>query len=304
MARLRLPVPVLAGFLIGLAATGARGQACEGGAYQNPQLFRGEAAYQTAVAQQELHAFIGRTGLPQAPLYSIKRVDEVTASARTPYCWIYSNAVLGLLSGYRPVAVNAESVHPAVLAITRAVAGAPAGAGAVSIKSLPAAEQKEVLDRLTRSKCLGTAGGVEAAIVRAEGLCGRVEDVAAQSAMGQQGLIAKAAYEWEEEAWTGLATHQAAALQTHVKGLAGRSEKLQSARLVVVPTRATSYGFGLYVHPSVPEATARKALATFQQLAAPSKPLATALDLGPDFRFVSPSGDQLSTLTQALGLRR
>lgn len=302
MTRLRLFALTLAGLLLA-AAGAARAQACEGGAYQNPQLFRGEAAYQGAVAQQELHAFIGRTGLPPAPLYAIKRVDDVTASGRAPYCWIYSNAVLGLLSGYKPVAVNAERVHPAVLAITQPMPSAP-GAGTVALKSLPAAEQQAILDRLTRSKCLGTAGGVEAAIVRAEGLCGRVEDVAAQAALGQQGLIAKAAYDWEEAGWTGLATRQASALQSTLQGLAGRSDKLQQARLVVVPTRNTSFGFGLYVHASVPEPTAKKALLAFQQLAAPSKPLATALDLGPDFRFVVPTPEQLSTLTQALGLQR
>jgi hypothetical protein len=38
-------------------------------------------------------------------------------------------------------------------------------------------EQKATLDQMTRSMCVGTAGGVESAIVKAEGLCARVEDV-------------------------------------------------------------------------------------------------------------------------------
>lgn len=281
----------------------AQAQTCEGGAYLNPQLFRGEAALRGALAQQEIHDFIGAIGLPTTPLYSIKRVDDITASGRTPYCWAYVNTVVGLLSGYKLVVLNNEPVQSAVLAITAVIAGAPRDAAAVELKSLPVAEQKAILDRMQRSKCFGTADGVEAAIVRAEGICGSVEYVAPQAAIGQQGLIAKAAFEWEEQAWTGIATRQSMALTTDMKGLAGRSEAIHSARVVVIPTRGSSLGFGLYVHSSVPEATVKKAVAAFQNLSSPSRPLAVALDLGPKFSFITPSADQVEKLRTTIGLR-
>ncbi|MBX3655779.1 MAG: hypothetical protein KF686_16470 [Ramlibacter sp.] len=300
------PLPSYPAVVLALAATclapAALAQSCEGGAYLNPQLFRGEAAHQSAVAEQEMHAFIGRTGLPQSPLYSIKRVDDITASGRTPYCWTYANPVVGFLSGYKLVLVNTEPVHPAVLAITHVVPGAAADAPAVPLKSLPGPEQKAILDQLSRSKCFGTAAGVEAAIVKAEGLCGNVEDVAPQVAVGQQGLIAKAAFAWEEQAWAGIATREAPAMGTTLKGLAGRVEKVHSARLVVVPSRGTSVGFGLFVHPSVSDATIKKAVAAFQGLSTPSRPLAIALDLGQQFNFVTPTAEQVEKMRAAIGL--
>ncbi len=286
-----------------LLAPSVQAQTCEGGAYLNPQLFRGEAALRGALAQQEIHEFIGAIGLPTTPLYSIKRVDDITASGRAPYCWAYVNTVVGLLSGYKLVVVNNETMQSAVLAITSVSAGAPRDVAAVELKSLPAAEQKAILDRMQRSKCFGTADGVEAAIVRAEGVCGSVEYVAPQVAIGQQGLIAKAAFEWEEQAWTGIATRQAMALTTDLKGLAGRFESVHSARLVVIPTKGISLGFGLYVHSSVPEATVKKATAAFQGLSSPSKPLAVALDLGPKFSFITPSADQVDKLRTTIGIR-
>jgi hypothetical protein len=282
-------------------APAAQAQSCDGGAYMNPQLFRGEAAYQSAVAEQEMHAFIGRAGLPQAPLYAIKKVDDITSSGRTPYCWVYTNQVTGLMSGYKLAVFNNEVVQPAVLAIT-AAGKAATDAGAVALKTLPPAEQKAVLDQLQRSKCFGTAASVEGAIAKAEGLCGNVEDVAPQATVGQQGLIAKASYAWDEQSWAGVVTREPAALGVSLKGLAGRSEKVHQARLVVVPTKATSVGFGLYLHASVPDATAKKAVAAFQGLTAPSKPLAVALDLGPQFSFVAPTAEQLEKMRAAIGL--
>jgi hypothetical protein len=287
-----------------LLAPAAHAQACEGGAYLNPQLFRGEAAHQSAIAEQEMRTFIGKTGLPATPLYSIKRTDDVTASGKTPYCWIYSNLVVGMMSGYKPVVVNTESVQPAVLAITNVVAGGALDAPAVPLKSLPAAEQKAVIDQLQRSKCMGTASGVEAAIVKAEGLCAYVEDVAPQAAVGQQGLIAKAAFAWEEGAWAGIATREASAMALTMKNLAGRSEKLHAARLVVIPTKATSVGFGLYVHPSVSDAVVKKAVASFKELSSPSRPLAIALDLGPQFAFATPTTEQVDKMSAAVGIRK
>jgi hypothetical protein len=293
--------------LFALAAAGlapaAQAQTCEGGAYLNPQLFRGEAAHQTAMAEQEMHAFIAKTGLPSTPMYAIKRVDDITSSGRTPYCWVYTNPVIGLVSGYKLVVVNGEAIQPAVLAITGVVPGAKPDAGAVPLKSLTAAEQKALLERMQRSKCFGTTAGVETAIARAEGLCGNIEDVAPQAAVGQQGLIAKAAFAWEDQSWTGIATREGLALNTSLKGLAGRFENIHAARLVVVPTKGTSVGFGLYVHPSVSDATIRKAVSVFQGLTSPSRPLAVALDLGPQYSFIAPTTEQVQQMRTAIGLR-
>jgi hypothetical protein len=292
---------------IALAAVAAspavRAQSCEGGAYLNPQLFRGEAAHQSAVAEQEIHTFMTRTGLPAAPIYAIKRVDDITSSGRTPYCWAYANTVIGLMSGYRLVVVNNEQIQPAVVAITAVAPGLARDTPAVLLKTLPPAEQKAILDRMQRSKCFGTSGGVEAAIVRAEGLCGNVEDVAAQAAVGQQGLIAKAAYAWEEQTWAGIATREGSAMTTSLKGLAGRFENIHNARLVIMPTKNTTMGFGLYVHSSVPDATVKKAVAVFQGLSNPSRPLAVALDLGQSFSFITPGTEQVEKLKTAIGLR-
>jgi hypothetical protein len=290
-------------FTAACTAIAVQAQPCEGGAYLNPPLFRGEAAYQSALAEQEMYSFIGGTGLPSSPLYSVKRVDDITSSGRRPYCWAYANAIVGFLSGYKLVVVNAEPVHPAVLAITALVRGAKADAPAVPLSSLGAAEQKAIVEKMQRSRCFGTTSGVEGALVAAEGLCGNVEAVAAQAAVGQQGLIAKAAFEWEEQGWVGVASREGAAVNATLHGLAGRFESVHSARLVVIPTKGTSLGFGLYVHPSVPEPQIKKAVAAFRALRAPSKALSVALDLGPEFEFVEPSAEQIQKMRAALGLR-
>jgi hypothetical protein len=298
-------VPIALVLAAALTATAAQAQApaCEGGAYLNPQLFRGEAAHQSALAEQEMHNFMVRTGLPSTPIYSIKKVDDITSSGRTPYCWAYANPVIGFLSGYKLVVVNGEPIHPAVLAITSTSPGAKPDTGAIPLKSLSAAEQKAVLERMQRSRCFGTTAGVEAAIVAAEGLCGGIEEVAPQAAVGQQGLIAKAAFAWEDAAWAGIATREAAALSANLKGLAGRFESVHAARLVVIPSKGTSVGFGLYVHPSVTDAQIKKAVAAFQGLSSPARPLAVALDLGPEFTFITPSPEQIAKMRTAIGLR-
>jgi hypothetical protein len=298
-------VPIALVLAAAFAATAAQAQApaCEGGAYLNPQLFRGEAAHQSALAEQEMHNFMVRTGLPSTPIYSIKKVDDITSSGRTPYCWAYANPVIGFLSGYKLVVVNGEPIHPAVLAITSTTATAKPDAAAIPLKSLSPAEQKAVLERMQRSRCFGTTAGVEAAIVAAEGLCGGIEEVAPQAAVGQQGLIAKAAFAWEDAAWAGIATREGAALNASLKGLAGRFESVHAARLVVIPSKGTSVGFGLYVHPSLTDAQIKKAVAAFQGLSSPAKPLAVALDLGPEFTFITPAPEQIAKMRTAIGLR-
>ena len=155
-----------------------------------------------------------------APFYFIKQVDEVTSFGRKPYCWIHSNQVIGLMSGYKPVVVNSEA-GPVVLAITNMVAGVQKGAGLIALKSLPEAEKLAVLDQLKRSKCVGSSGGVETEIVKAEGLCAIVVSLVPQATVGQQGVIAKAVYEWDDKNWTGVATRASSALQANLKSMAG-----------------------------------------------------------------------------------
>ena len=281
----------------------AAAQACEGGAYLNPQLFSGESAVQRSRVEQEMRTFMNTTGLSAAAMYSVKQVDEVTSPGRAPYCWIYANQVMGLLSGYKPVVVNTEIGQPAVLVITSAVAGGPRDPGAVPLGTLDAKEQLAVLDQLKRSKCVGTTGGVDTEIVKTEGLCAIVVAVSPQVAVGQQGLIARAAYEWDDHTWAGVVI-RSTGLKTGLKGLAGKSDNVHLARLVSVPTKSTSMGFGLYVHASVSDAVVRKSTAAFQNLSAPLPALAVALDLGPKFAFAVPTADQLGKMAEAIGIRK
>lgn len=279
-------------------------QACECGGYLNPQLFNGDTASVRSITEQEMRSFIGTTGLPAAPVYSIKQIDEVTSSGRAPFCWIYANQVIGLMCGYKPVVVNTEPGQQVVLVISSVVAGGQKDAGTVPLKSLSEKEQLAVLDQLKRSKCIGTAGGADTEIVKAEGLCAFVISMSPQSAVGQQGLIARAAYEWDDQTWAGVVTRNATVLKASVKGFAGKSENVHLARLVTVPTQGTSMGFGLYMHPSVPDAVTRKAVAAFQNLAAPSTALAIALDLGSKFAFAIPASCQVDKMTAAIGFRK
>ena len=45
-------------------APSVAGALAYGGAYLNPQLFRGEAAHQITIAEQELRGFLAGSGLP------------------------------------------------------------------------------------------------------------------------------------------------------------------------------------------------------------------------------------------------
>jgi hypothetical protein len=57
------------------------------------------------------------------------------------------------------------------------------------------------------------------------------------------------------------------------------------------------------VHPSVTDAQIKKAVAAFQGLSSPTKPLAVALDLGPEFAFITPGPEQIAKMRTAIGLR-
>ena len=98
-------------------AFSAHAQSCQGGLYLNPQVIRGEGASQTESALRELIEFVRPTGLSVAPVLNIKETEDVIAAVKkpSPPCWIYGNPVVGLASGYKPVAVNMDPIQSSVL---------------------------------------------------------------------------------------------------------------------------------------------------------------------------------------------
>ena len=174
----------------------AQAQTCEGGLYLNPQVIRGEGTTQTESALRELVEFLRPTGLPVVPVVNIKDTQDVLAAVRRPLppCWVYGNPVTGLVSGYRPVAVNMEPIQSAVLVMGDV--GTVKDAPPVELKSLPPTEQAKVLARLKSTSCFGMKSGVTTATVQAEKLCGTVVEVTPQQGLGQSYLPTKAAFSW------------------------------------------------------------------------------------------------------------
>src|SRR6478735_2161687 len=108
---------ILFGACVFGAAVSAHAQSCQGGLYLNPQVIRGEGASQTESALRELMEFIRPTGLPVTPVINIKETQDVLTAVKrpSPPCWVYGNPVVGLASGYKPVAVNMEPIQSSVL---------------------------------------------------------------------------------------------------------------------------------------------------------------------------------------------
>ena len=164
--------------LISLAcASGVKAQACEGGLYLNPQIIKGESSAQSQGSVRDLIDFIRPSGLSISPVLNIKDVQDVVAAVKRPNppCWVYGNPVTGLISGYRPVAVNTEPIQASVLVladISPSKDGKP-----VELKSLPAPEQAAVLAKLKTAPCFGIKSGVTTELVKAEQLCGEVMEV-------------------------------------------------------------------------------------------------------------------------------
>lgn len=278
---------------------------CEGGAYLNPRLIRGESisAIATAEAEAALGALIGRTGLPTKPLVNIKRKDELlelTKSARPP-CWIVGNPVAGLGAGYKAAAINVEPIRAFVFMLAERE-GAAQDSGPVALDTLAPVEQAKMRDRLRKSRCFGLGLDTAAEIVRTEGLCARVEDVALRSGIGSQVLPGKAVFEWSEQEWTAFVTADPSLGKTNLQGLPGRSPKGASAKLVGISAKTEGMGHGLYVHPSIGDIERLKAASVFLDISAPAKPLAAALDLGPSFSFAVPNAAQTSRIGAAIGL--
>jgi len=291
---------LLAGLLACCLA--ARAQSCEGGLYLNPQVIRGEGTSQTQAALKELIEFIRPTGLSVSPVLNIRETQDVAAALKgpAPPCWIYGNPVVGLASGYRPVAVNVDPIQSAVLILGDV--GTVKDAKAVELKDLPAEQQAKVLARLKTTSCFGMKSGVTTALVKAERVCGAVEEVMPQQGLGQSYLPTKAAFHWQADRWAGLITRLQSAQASTLKSHYGTDARIHMAQLVVIPASNSSWGYGLYVRPDVPPDAAKKAGAQFAALKAASPLLLRALDLGGRYEFGAPSEAAIQAMKKSLAM--
>lgn len=274
--------------------------ACEGGVYLNPQVIRGEGTPQVAGAASELADFLARAGLSASPVINVSNLDETVAAVKRakPPCWVFGNPVVGLASGYRPVAVNNEQIESAVLVLGEA--GAAENPKPVELAKLMPEEQAQVLAKLRGASCFGIRSGVTTALVKAEGLCGKVVDVSPQTGLGQSYLPTKAAFEWRPGRWVGLVTRARSARSATMSQQIGADPGVHHARLIVVPTKHSSWGYGLYVRADVPEQLANRAAAQFAALTHPGASLARALDVEATFRFVTPRASDIDAMRVAL----
>jgi len=278
----------------------AQAQSCEGGLYLNPQVIRGEGSSQTEAALKELVEFVRPTGLSVAPVINIKETQDVLTAIKRPAppCWIYGNPVVGLASGYRPIAVNMEAIQSAVLIL--ADVGKEKDAKPVEVKSLPPDQQAKVLAKLKTVSCYGMKSGVTTALVKAESLCGKVEEVIPQQGLGQSYLPTKAAFHWQADRWVGLITRLQTAQGSTMKAHHGTDERIHMAQLYIVPATNPSWGYGLYVRPDVPADVQKKAAAQFDGLKSANPLLLKALDLGKSFDFDVPSEAAVAAMRKSL----
>lgn len=278
----------------------AQAQSCEGGLYLNPQVIRGEGASQTESALKELIEFIRPTGLSVTPVLNIKDTQEVLAAVKKPVppCWVYGNPVVGLASGYKPVAVNMESIQASVLILGDV--GKEKDGKPVDLKSLPPDQQAKIRAKLKTVSCYGMKSGVTTALVKAEALCGKVEEVVPQQGLGQSYLPTKAAFHWTADRWVGLITRLQTAQASTMKTHHGTDERIHLAQLYVVPATNPSWGYGLYVKQDLSGDAAKKAAAQFDGLKSAHPLLLKALDLGKNFDFETPPEAQVQAMRALL----
>jgi hypothetical protein len=278
----------------------AHAQQCEGGLYLNPQVIRGEGASQTESALKELVEFVRPTGLSVTPVINIRETQDVLTAIRKPAppCWVYGNPVVGLASGYRPVAVNMDPIQSAVLIladISTVKDGKP-----VELKTLPPADQAKVLAKLKTTSCFGMKSGVTTSLVKAENFCGTVVEILPQQGLGQSYLPTKAAFHWQADRWAGLITRLQSAQAATMKSHHGTDERIHMAQLVIVPTTNASWGYGLYIHPGAPADATKKAATLFDNLKNANPLLLKALDLGAKFDFETPSEAVVEAMKKTL----
>jgi hypothetical protein len=284
-----------------MASAGARAQSCEGGLYLNPQVIRGEGTSQTESALRELVDFLRPSGLSVTPVINIRETADVLASLKRakPPCWVYGNPVVGLASGYRPVAVNVQPIRAALLVLGDI--GPNKDEKPVRLASLPADQQAKVLAKLKTTTCFGMKSGVTTTLVKTEGLCGTMTEVMPQQGLGQSYLPTKAAFHWQADRWAGLVTRLESAQSSTMKAHQGTDERIHMAQLIVVPAKNASWGYGLYVRPDIPADPLRKAGALFAGLKTSNPVLLKALDLGDEYEFGVPSAAEVEAMKQALG---
>lgn len=278
----------------------AQAQQCEGGLYLNPQVIRGEGASQTESALKELVEFIRPTGLSVTPVINIRETQDVLTAIRKPAppCWVYGNPVVGLASGYRPVAVNMDPIQSAVLIL--ADIGTVKDGSPVELKTLPADQQAKVLAKLKTTSCFGMKSGVTTSLVKAQNFCGTVVEILPQQGLGQSYLPTKAAFHWQADRWAGLITRLQSAQAATMKSHHGTDERIHMAQLVIVPTTNASWGYGLYVHPGASADATKKAATLFDNLKNANPLLLKALDLGAKFDFETPSDAVVEAMKKTL----
>jgi hypothetical protein len=259
-----------------------------------------------AESKEALAEFIRSAGLPTTGLVlNVSSLADVMAAVKgpSPPCWIYGNPVVGLGSGYKPVVINIEPIQPAVLVLADPIR--ETNPKAMDISQLPPDDQAKVRAQLRRSLCHGIASGVTTALVRAENLCERVEEARPRSGMGQNFLPTQGAFEWRPDRWVGIITRVQSARSASMRKLAPvNAHGLEHARLVVIPTRQSSWGYGLYLRPGLPADAATRAQTYFIHLEQPSPALALALDLGAHFQFAALKDSETAAMRTALGLSR
>jgi len=289
-------------FLITSCSWAASAPACEGGIYLNPQVIQGKGTPQIAGAANELGTFLARAGLPVTPVVSISNLGEALAAVKSarPPCWVYGNPVVGLASGYRPVAVNTEEIRAGILVV--ADPGSSADPKPVELSSMKPEEQTQALAKLKQATCFGIKSGVTTALVKAEKICGTVVDVKPQTGLGQSYLPTKAAFEWHPDHWVGVITRVQSAKAASMKAQIGGYPKIHNARLLVAPTHNASWGYGLYLRPDAGADAGKHVTALFAGLKQPSPTLANALDVGATFHFVTPSAAQADAMRGSLDL--
>jgi hypothetical protein len=278
----------------------AQAQSCEGGLYLNPQVIRGEGSSQTESALRELIEFVRPTGLAVAPVLNIRETQDVLTAIKKPVppCWVYGNPVVGLASGYRPAAINMDPIQSAVLILGDV--GTEKDGKPVELKKLPPDQQAKILAKLKTTPCFGMKSGVTTSLVKAENLCGSVVEVMPQQGLGQSYLPTKAAFQWQADKWVGLITRLQTAQASTMKSHHGTDDRIHMAQLVIVPATHPSWGYGLYVHSSVPADTVKKAGSQFISLKTTNPLLLKALDIGKTYEFAVPSDTAVEGMRKAL----
>ncbi|MES2687456.1 MAG: hypothetical protein V4706_11585 [Pseudomonadota bacterium] len=295
-----MKTPSLLLILLSACAASAHAQSCEGGLYLNPQVIRGEGSSQTESALRELIDFVKPTGLSVSPVLNIRETQDVLTAVKKPAppCWVYGNPVVGLASGYRPVAINVDPIQSAVLILSDI--GTVKDGKPVELKSLPPEQQARVLAKLKTTSCFGMKSGVTTSLVKAENFCGTVVEVMPQQGLGQSYLPTKAAFHWQADRWAGLITRLQSAQAATMKSHHGTDERIHMAQLVVVPATNASWGYGIYVHPNAPADVVKKAAAQFTSLKTTSPLLLKALDLGAKYEFATPSDAAVQAMKKSL----